>query len=142
MGQHIYGFRRPGWVTCRHMNQKKFRLRSGSSLPGFLLIRLPQQIKRQTKLWSVRNVQSLLELVSGVSMNCRRAQLTPSTAYIAYDGDTEVGYAQPEFKFPCPHCSFHIKKDNLAVAKLAIDIARDPRNTDDLQKFGFGTYLP
>lgn len=65
-----------------------------------------------------------------------------STAYLAYDQESEVGYAQQEFKYTCPRCTFQITKDSLTVAKFAVDIARDPRDTEDLKTFGSAVYLP
>jgi len=73
---------------------------------------------------------------------CPKCSARVKAPYIAFDGNSGVGYAQDEFRFNCRSCKFEITKESLAVAKFAVDMARDPSNLKDLKVYGNAVYLP
>ncbi|EKM50657.1 uncharacterized protein PHACADRAFT_178388 [Phanerochaete carnosa HHB-10118-sp] len=58
--------------------------------------------------------------------------------FVTQDG---TGYLQSKFISKCPSCGFAATKESLAVLKYARDVTLDPRNTDDVKRYGYGVYM-
>jgi len=50
--------------------------------------------------------------------------------------------AQQNFTCVCHSCSFAITREKLAVTKFVDDLMKDPKNLDDVSRFGDAVYLP
>ena len=54
----------------------------------------------------------------------------------------KTGLAQEGFTCVCESCKFVITREKLAVAKFVDDLIKDPKNLDDVSRFGDAVYLP
>jgi len=50
--------------------------------------------------------------------------------------------AQEAFACVCESCQFVVTRESLAVAKFVNDLVKDPKNLDDVSRFGDAVYLP
>ena len=62
--------------------------------------------------------------------------------FTAYLAPGKAGLAQEDFKCVCKACGFAVTRENLAVAKFACDLVKDPKNFNDVNRFGDAVYLP
>lgn len=62
--------------------------------------------------------------------------------FTAYLTSEKSGLAQERFSCVCESCQFPITRENLAVDKFVNDLVKDPKNLDDVGKFGDAVYLP
>ena len=62
--------------------------------------------------------------------------------FTAYLTPEKTGLAQSGFACICTQCQFVITREGLAVAKLVDDLVKDPKNLDDVSRFGSAVYLP
>ena len=62
--------------------------------------------------------------------------------FTAYLAPGKAGLAQENCACICTACRFVFTRENLAAAKLAYDLVKDPKNLDDVNRFGDAVYLP
>ena len=70
---------------------------------------------------------------------CHVSQHFLFTAYLAPE---KAGLAQKNFSCVCDACQFLVTRESLALAKLVSDLVKDPKNANDVVRFGDAVYLP
>ena len=66
------------------------------------------------------------------------ASTDPTLAFLGPDG---TGYLQQKFSALCPGCNLQISKETLGAMKFARDLVIDPKNEEDVVKYGPGVYM-
>jgi hypothetical protein len=62
--------------------------------------------------------------------------------FTAYLAPGKTGFAQEAFTYVCDTCRFVVTRESLAVSKFVSDLAKDPKNLDDVNRFEDAVYLP
>jgi len=62
--------------------------------------------------------------------------------FTAYLAPGRAGLAQEDFSCVCTSCQLVVTREKLAVAKFVNDLVNDPKNLDDVNRFGDAVYLP
>src|SRR6267142_2708455 len=109
---------------------------TGSRRPGYLSTLLRAQRFFSIKTSSAPSARQRSVLVSAPTF-ARPLGFYARPAYITATG---TGYAQQNFSYACPSCTFDVTMEKLAVAKLTIDLTahllREPQaGVTDMQLF-------
>jgi hypothetical protein len=62
--------------------------------------------------------------------------------FTAYLTPEKTGLAQEAFTCVCESCGFSVTRENLLADKFVKDLVKDPKNLDDVGRFGDAVYLP
>ena len=78
----------------------------------------------------------------GFHINLTQLHGSQRFEFIAYLTPGKTGLAQEAFTCVCGTCQFVVTRESIAVSKFVNDLTKDPKNLDDVGRFGDAVYLP